>query len=1162
MKRKIFIVLFVVVAAICCALGFAACDSAKEQNTPEHSHTYARSWSYNDNYHWKEPTCTDTTELKDYDQHTFNSEGKCLICNYIKHVSETHKHALIHHVASEADCITAGNIEYWTCSSCNKFFSDDDANAQINENDIIVQPKGHEWGLWDSNDIGHTRECVRCKLIENNMHTWHNNQCDDCNYVVDYSAGMIYNEIIENNEHVGYALTGIGQATDNTIIIPKVYNGKPVKEIGYKAFYNCTSVRGVELPDTLLKIGQEAFEGCSLLKEIIVPDSVESIGISAFNACSSLESMTLPFIGGQMNIDSEAGTLAYYFSDIEFENSVKIRQYYSSAWWYVPASLTKLTVTKGNLADGAFYGFKNITDITLMEGITRISPHAFSGCDALEHLSLPDSLHYVGATGIGGKLKFTQYSNGYYLGSASNPYLINTGVVSTNVTSYSVHPRTKCIIFDLGILTTATNISIPDGIVSVISGNRDRVLALAERGAATLKNGEIYVGNSNNPYLVLLTNRWWASDDDIFIQSTTKVIAENAFYNVSTRTFNIPDSVKYIGECIFTGSSGYRPTVHIGSGVIDMEDAFIPSGNNYMDYTEFTVSPNNKYYKSVNGVLYSKNMDRLIAYPAMSVETKYVIPDECESISQCAFYNAKNLEEIVLPNRIKYIPVKAFYVCSALKKINVPDSVFFVDKYAFSNCRALKSISLPDSVKEIGYGIFSYCESLENLTISGATYFGNYWIGDCKKLTNLTLGNSVINIPSETFNKSTVENVKIGKNLTTIGENAFRQCENLKSVSMEGNNVTAIGNYAFSGCANLSVINIPDGVISIGKGAFSNCKSLASIVIPNSVISIDNSAFSGCKGLTTINIPDSVKFIGKSVFSYCSNLTRITVDENNTEYSSQDGILYDKNKTTIIQVPSTKVSITIPDSVTTIAECAFEGCENLTNIMIPSSITAIEQNAFENCTNLESITVDINNKNYSSQDGILYDKNKTTILQIPQTKKIINIPASVVSIGTNAFTACIRLESITVDTDNTEYSSQGGILYNKTKTKFIHIPKALKGAVIIPNTIIAIDSYAFSQRTNITNVTLSDNVISIGYHAFWNCTSLTSVIIGESVNAIDEEVFDGCENLQSVTFKNSKGWKIKGVGSNWEEQSITLGTPADNARLLTDTYLYYYWNRY
>jgi len=219
-----------------------------------------------------------------------------------------------------------------------------------------------------------------------------------------------------------------------------------------------------------------------------------------------------------------------------------------------------------------------------------------------------------------------------------------------------------------------------------------------------------------------------------------------------------------------------------------------------------------------------------------------------------------------------------------------------------------------------------------------------------------------------------------GSTITSIGERAFSGCFKLTGITIP-DSVTSIGEGAFGSCTNLTGITIPDSVTSIGEWAFFQCKSLTSVTIPNSVTSIGGWAFSSCIKLTGITIPNSVTSIGKRAFLYCPKLT----------------------------------GITIPNSVTSIGEGAFENCTKLTGITIPNSVISIGNSAFGSCTNLTAINVDSGNTNYSSDNGVLYNKTKTTLVAyLPGKSGAFTIPNSVTSIGGWAFSSCIKLTGITI----------------------------------------------------------------------------------------------------------------------------------------------------
>ena len=165
---------------------------------------------------------------------------------------------------------------------------------------------------------------------------------------------------------------------------------------------------------------------------------------------------------------------------------------------------------------------------------------------------------------------------------------------------------------------------------------------------------------------------------------------------------------------------------------------------------------------------------------------------------------------------------------------------------------------------------------------------------------------------------------------------------------INGVNVTAIGKSAFEYCMSLASVTIPEGVTSIGGEAFYNCSSLTSITIPASVTSIGNGAFSNCISLTSIEMPASVTSIGTGPFGGCFKLKEIIVNEQNPNYLSEEGVLFNKEKTLLIQYPAGKeaVSYDIPTGVTSIGEWAFQGCSSLIKVTIPEGVTSIGSGAF------------------------------------------------------------------------------------------------------------------------------------------------------------------------------------------------------------------------
>ena len=300
----------------------------------------------------------------------------------------------------------------------------------------------------------------------------------------------------------------------------------------------------------------------------------------------------------------------------------------------------------------------------------------------------------------------------------------------------------------------------------------------------------------------------------------------------------------------------------------------------------------------------------------------------------------------------------------------------------------------------------------EDFTIGNLKYTvtneTNHYVSVGKAETKPT---GALNIPEKVTNPDN----SVEYTVTSIGSSAFEGCSGLTSVTIP-NSVTSIGISAFWGCSGLTSVTIPNSVTSIGSGAFAGCRRLTTVTIPNSVTSIGGFAFSGCSGLISISIPQSVTSIGDYAFGDCSGLTEINVESANTNYASENGVLFNKDKTTIVCYPAGKAetTYTIPNSVTSIGSSAFAYCSGLTSVTIPNSVTSIGDYAFGGCSKLSEIYVESANTNYESQDGVLF--NKTTIICYPANKieTAYTIPKSVTNIGNYAFDNCINLTSVTI----------------------------------------------------------------------------------------------------------------------------------------------------
>ena len=488
-----------------------------------------------------------------------------------------------------------------------------------------------------------------------------------------------------------------------------------------------------------------------------------------------------------------------------------------------------------------------------------------------------------------------------------------------------------------------------------IYGNRSPVYSNLKVKKIVIEDGVTSIGNSAFSNCRSLTS--------ITIPNSVTSIEDYAFENCSLTNITIPDSVTSIGTSAFDSCSSLK-TISL-SCKSSLKKSDFGEQADLVSYISHTLKKT-----AAKDATCSEDGNK--EYWTCEHCGKYFLSDDANPETA----KAVEQSETVIPASHKLTKVdakdatcfesgnKEYWTCEHCGKYFLSDD---------SNSETAKTVELSETVipalnhknayirnasepngTKPGYTGDRYCPDCDTVLEKGYTYWneGNLtWTLDADGTLNISgTGamkdyNAVGNLSPATQKKDSVKKVVIEKGVTSIGNDAFHNCNSLTSITIP-DSVTSIGSFAFDSCSSLTNITIPDSVIGIGSSAFCDCSSLTSIVIPNSVTSIGSYAFDDCKNLTSITIPDSVTSIGNKAFSGCRSLTSITIPDSVTSIGSS-----------AFSECRSLTSITIPDNVTSIGYFAFFNCSSLTSITIPDSVTSIGEAAFSDCTNLKTISL-------------------------------------------------------------------------------------------------------------------------------------------------------------------------------------------------------------
>ena len=1075
------------------------------------------------------------------------SAGKhCSVCNEIleaQTVIPALGHNIVIHEAKLPTCTEAGCREYQSCLRCSYTTYVEIPALEHDWKETIIIGEGKE--ICNSEYLTADR-CQRCGLVDDSSlvhhdkaeHDYSDGVCTRCGDIEPTDLNYFTFTLLDDDTYSIRANETYKTSLPQDLLLPSLYNGKPVTKIADDAFPYCEGLNSISIPSSITSIGELAFAGCSGLTKMIIPDSVTSIGSAAFDGCSGMTSVTIG--KGTENIGYGIFSCCIY-SDSHLKEiivSEENEKYYSinnclidrETKTVISGCNTSIIPTDGSVTSiraGAFAGFKYLTNVIIPDGVTDIEDFTFFCCSGLTSITISNSVTCIGDSAFAGCSSLTSVtipnSVTCIMDSAFNgcSSLISMAIPD-GVTSIEY-----CVFYDCNSLTS---VIIPDSVTSIGSSAFENCSGLA---SVIIPDSVTSIGSS-----AFYNCSGLAS---VIIPDSVTSVGRSAFYNCSGLvSVIIPDSVTSIGDSAFCYCNGLT-SITIPDGVSSIGDSV---------------------FFGCDGL------------------TSITIPDSVTSIGSSAFENCSGLASVTIPDSVTSIGRSAFCNCSGLTSVNYFGTIdqwaeidfgdfdsnpLFYTKKLYINNELINEANLTTATKISAFA-FNLCSGFTSITIpDSVTSVGEYAFNLCSGLTSVTIGNSVTSIGDSAFsNCKNLENITIPDSVTSIGDRAFWGCIGLISVNYLGdieswckiefdngssnplfsskkflingeeiknivipNTISEIKNYTFRGCNNLTSVIIPNSVTSIGVSAFSYCISLTSVIIPNSVTSIDAFAFSYCNSLTSVTIPDSVTNIGAEAFIDCNNLMSVdcwgdieswcmiefgSYYSNPLYYAKELLINGEKVKDLVIPDTITKIkshafigcsslmSIVIPNSVTWIGDYAFNSCNHMTSIAIPNSVTWIGNHAFSRCGVLKEIIVEEGNERYYSKDNCLIDKTTKTLIR-GCNNSVIPTDGSVTSIGDEAFSDCNGLTDIT-----------------------------------IPSGITSIGFSAFEYCSRLTNVDIPDGVTSIESETFVLCESLISVAIPNSVTFIGYDTFRFCLSLTRINFNGTMNeWKAIIKGEDWND---------------------------
>ena len=623
------------------------------------------------------------------------------------------------------------------------------------------------------------------------------------------AAQTTYNYTVGNSTYTYTILTDDTvkitkyKGTDESIVIPSEIDGKKVTVIGSSAFYGFKSLKNIEIPDGITSIENYAFCQCWSITSLSVPESVTSIGTGAFRFCGDLKEIKLPSnltVLSDSLFGADANLEYITFGDAEKTDTVIIPETVQKMGNYVFMNCEKIKNIKlpsnlKSIGKTCFQGCISLTGLFIPQSVESIGGGIFGDCDALQSVEIEDeNNNFIFKDGI-----LYDVKNGILV-SAVNSLIPEKVIVDecTKTIDYSAFADCNNLyeieipqgVVNIGEkafarLDNLKNIDIPDSVTNITTLAFYRcngLVSVQVPGSVTaIKNGTFR--ECNNLKKVILN------------EGVTKIDGSAFIFCSSLEQIKLPQSLVSIGSGAFDNCTSLI-SVELPDNAIISSDTFKECKN----LSDIVISDTNNNYIVKNGILYNKNITRILCYPAGIKDTEFSVPDTVKTIGDFAFYGAKVLESVDIPDSVIAINTNAFGECSGLKEVVIPDSVTSMGEAVFYKCTSLEKVKLSVNITSPNPAVFQYCSSLKEVVLPESMKFISFFMFSyCKEITNIVLPDKLNSVLRSAFqNCDNLKNITVPKNVTTIQDYAFGYYYDEQSATYKKYDDFTISGYAGS----------------------------------------------------------------------------------------------------------------------------------------------------------------------------------------------------------------------------------------------------------------------------------------------------------------------------------------------------------------------------